>query len=148
MSNENPNEYNGWTNYTTWCVNLWLDNDEQTQNATKARVADFLEDWEPAPVIASIGITTAQARRYAVADMLKEWVDEVVWPGGEPIPACMATDLVNSALSEVDWHEIADAWIGPWLENQEPQETGRETFPSGTLHVPPFSDDEDGTFGH
>lgn len=26
--------YNGWKNYPTWCVNLWLSNDEGLYNET------------------------------------------------------------------------------------------------------------------
>src|SRR3990167_3704605 len=33
-------EYNGWTNYDTWAVGLWFDNDQETQNEVKSIVND------------------------------------------------------------------------------------------------------------
>jgi hypothetical protein len=35
--------YNGWTNYPTWCVNLWLSNDEGLYRATVELVDAWLE---------------------------------------------------------------------------------------------------------
>ena len=46
--------YNGWTNYETWCANLWLSNDEGCYNycidlarqaGTTALLAERLEDF-------------------------------------------------------------------------------------------------------
>jgi hypothetical protein len=51
-------EYNGWTNWATWNVNLWLDNDEQLHKLSKQMsspellqefcehfIHDFLDFW-------------------------------------------------------------------------------------------------------
>jgi hypothetical protein len=37
--------YNGWTNYETWNVALWIQNDEFLYNTAKACV-EFCADWE------------------------------------------------------------------------------------------------------
>jgi hypothetical protein len=90
--------YNGWTNYPTWAVNLWLSNDEGLYNATTELVAD-----------------TDSERRYAnethrllVADKLKTWVCDELAPD---LGASFAADLLGYALDQVDWDEIATAWI-------------------------------------
>ncbi len=82
--------YNGWANYPTWAVNLWLGNDEALYRlATEKVVAAGLE-------------------RGPVADALKSWVRDVLAPD---LGATFAADLLGYALDLVDWYEIADAWI-------------------------------------
>lgn len=40
------NTYNGWTNWSTWQINLWLDNEEPWYRAKQRflRAGDFSED--------------------------------------------------------------------------------------------------------
>ena len=96
--------YNGWKNYPTWAVNLWLSNDEGLYNETRERVtvavagSFTLYDFE----------TPEQVARVAVADMLKDWVTDELAPD---LGATFAADLLGYALGCVDWFELADAWI-------------------------------------
>jgi len=85
--------YNGWKNYPTWAVNLWLNNDPWSQ------------EW-------ALGITrdallNSEHGRLAVADALKHNVREMT----ENDNATLASDLLGYALDCVDWHETADAFI-------------------------------------
>jgi hypothetical protein len=79
--------YNGWTNYETWAVALWLDNEEGTYD-----------------------VRCEMARRarnvYSYADDLKAWVSE----GAPDLGATLWADLLGAALSEVNWQEIAENW--------------------------------------
>ena len=96
--------YNGWKNYPTWCVNLWLANDEPLYRAALGRTADVLAGEHPT----SEYWTVEESHRFNVAAMLKEWVTDDLAPDlGASFPA----DLLGWALSHVDWDEIADAWI-------------------------------------
>jgi len=76
-------EYNGWTNYETWVVSLWMDNEQSTY--------DFFRE---------------QARHWTdvdrFADCLKEYHEELL-----PKLKGFAADLMNAAMSEVNWFEIA-----------------------------------------
>lgn len=86
--------YNGWTNYPTWCVNLWLGNEEPLYREA-LDYAKWHADKSADP-------------RNGLASSLKRWVCDDLSPDlGASFPA----DLLSYALGEVDWYEIADAWL-------------------------------------
>lgn len=85
----------GWSNYPTWAVNLWLANDRKLSEEARARVrgVDSIED---------------------VPETLKTWVTNQMpdlsrWYG--PYGPTCAADLLSYALAEVDWFELAQEWI-------------------------------------
>jgi hypothetical protein len=86
MSNQQG--YNGWSNYPTWCVSLWLGNDRPLYDETRRRLR---------------GLT----QRHEAADALKTFVRDELAPD---LGASFAADLLGYALDEVDWIEIVDAW--------------------------------------
>lgn len=92
-------EYDGWTNYETWNVKLWLDNEQGTQElqkelAEQARRTPKVDVW-----------TREETTRFTLADLLKDYVEE-----NNPLAdeASMYSDLMDAAFSEVNWQEIAD----------------------------------------
>ena len=96
--------YNGWANYPTWCVNLWLGNDESLYNEAVEIVQAEIADEHPK----SQYWTIEESVRHMVADTLKDWVTDDLCPDlGASFPA----DLLAYALGEVNWTEIATAWI-------------------------------------
>jgi hypothetical protein len=84
--------YNGWKNYPTWAVHLWLTNDESSYDLALQIAEQNYASEHP---------------RYKVADALKLWVREEC----EPDEASLASDLLGYALDCVDWYEIADAFL-------------------------------------
>lgn len=94
--------YNGWTNYETWNVKLWIDNEQGSVNYWQDRALNWLT------ISKSDDLFTKQEN--AINDLrneLKEYFEE-----NNPLPeAGMYTDLLNAALSEVNWHEIAQSMI-------------------------------------
>ncbi len=94
--------YNGWKNYPTWAVNLWLSNDEPLYRETLDRVEHSIDIWR------RDDRTIDESPRYEAADMLRDWVTDELAPD---LGASFAADLLGYALGEVDWHEIADSWI-------------------------------------
>jgi hypothetical protein len=108
MSNET---YEGWTNYETWCVKLWLDNDqgtyEEVRGITRDITSDIDENGSP-----SEHWTTEQAKRFVLADALKDYVEELNADALDG--ASMATDLLGAALASVNWQEIADNILSDW----------------------------------
>ena len=90
--------YNGWKNYPTWAVNLWLNNDEGLYNEARERTSNAV--WERG--------TGNASKTLAVADALKAWVRDELAPD---LGASFAADLLGYALDQVDWQEIANAWL-------------------------------------
>ena len=100
----NPSEsagYNGWHNYETWAVKLWIDNERAEYDYWRN---ETVETW--ANTEATEYLTRSQAARFSLADSLKEWHQD-----NTPDLSGPFCDLLNAALSEIDWDEIADAML-------------------------------------
>ena len=100
-------EYNGWYNWETWCVNLWMDNDQGSHEmwrevARESIDADEGTNW------------------FYFEERLKEYLDylqEDMQNNG--IASGLAYDLLGGAISEVNTREIAMHWVADELENME-----------------------------
>lgn len=92
------NKYNGWTNYETWCVKLWIDNDQGSQGYWSERAQSAFDDAE-----ADKTFTRIENAAFALSAELKEEHEENTPTMGSGV----YTDLLNAALSSVNWHEIA-----------------------------------------
>lgn len=79
----NTEEYNGWANYETWLVSLWLDNDWASYNALEVLKAEPMSD-------------------YRKAERLEEQVRELY----DFELTGMVADLVNASFGRVHWIEI------------------------------------------
>lgn len=97
-------DYNGWKNYPTWCVNLWLSNDEGLYNETRTLCAEARDDVDETDPT----FTVQENWRANVVQRLKDWVTNELAPD---LGATFAADLLGYALGEVDWYELADAWL-------------------------------------
>jgi hypothetical protein len=75
--------YSGWTNYETWCVNLWLTSEPATEETLRMLVQ-------------------MNASEYWRADRLQDYVEEMAPIEG----ATVFVDLLRSALDNVNWREI------------------------------------------
>jgi hypothetical protein len=78
--------YNGWKNRETWCISLWLDNEEPTYR--------WLHDLVAGP-----------GTDYHKANTLRDMVE-----GENPLAdsASVYSDLLGAALGRVDWLEIIE----------------------------------------
>lgn len=90
--------YNGWTNYETWAVNLWLDNDQGSYEYWHEIAQEYFEGAN----------YDTESAAWNMADMLKQSHEDMNPLGDQ---ASAYSDLLGAALSEVNWHEIARHYI-------------------------------------
>lgn len=94
-------EYNGWTNYETWLMALWIGNEECLQDTANEMAEQSRHE-----------------DTYILADQLKCWIEsfeeieEIQNKGG------FVSDLLGAAMSEIDWFEIAEHY----REDLDPEE--------------------------
>ena len=100
--------YNGWSNYETWAVNLWLTNEQGTYHECCDLAGQAVAEAPECRQVRDRIWTGEEARNFLLADRLKEYVQEMNPLTGK---ASMFTDLLTAAISEVDWHEIAEAFL-------------------------------------
>src|SRR4051812_44316772 len=99
--------YNRYGNYETWNVVLWLENEEGTSRYWREAAR---EEMREAPRCRQVleGVWPAdRAATYRLADRLNEEVEE----GAPELEPSLYSDLLSAALSEVDWHEVAEAFL-------------------------------------
>ena len=94
-------KYNGWTNYETWLVNLWLSNDQGTEEMMND-MAKHSKDV------------------YSLMNEIKNFIEEL-----NPLKdnADLFSDLLNGALSECNFYEIAEHYYN---DNQEEEEEEKD----------------------
>lgn len=96
--------YNGYTNYETWCVNLWLDNDEGTYRYIQELTAEAVDED---------GDNPTSALETAIEDYVV---------GGMTDDGSVYSDLLSHALGMVDWREIAEGHVTTYYENNPTEE--------------------------
>ena len=108
-------DYNGWTNYETWNVKLWMDNDESTYRYWQEQTD---ETWKHARENqAWLGSTRKESAAAQLADTLKSEHEE-----NQPEVSGMYADLLGAVLSEVNWLEIAENLLADYRRaNIEPR---------------------------
>ncbi len=107
----NHKEYNGWWNYETWIVhNLWVDGDHGDQEFWHKEAEHAYNNSKTDNIL-----TKAMRARFDLAKTLKISIEE-----GNPITKpSIYSDLMDGAISEVNFQEIAGHLIDAILENEE-----------------------------
>ena len=89
--------YNGWTNYATWRVNLEIFDGFDPREM----------DWH-------------KLDKVELADCLKEYVSEILC--GQGSFNSLALDYALAFIAEVDWREIAEHMIDTYAEEEGEEE--------------------------
>ena len=89
-------KYNGWANYETWAVALWIDNDQSSYN--------YWRDVSKVALQGSGG--DKREAKLKIAEELRDFImDEA------PEVSGMYGDLLTSSLQAVDVYESAENWL-------------------------------------
>ena len=102
-------EYNGWENYETWCVKLWLDNDEFHYNLVLTMAEDAVRMADCENVKNGI-LTKSQCERMTLASMLEKEIEGWFYDFREENQEMlgMFQDLLLSSIGRVNFNEIAE----------------------------------------
>ena len=102
--------YNGWTNYETWAVKLWMDNDEGSYHYWQEAAREAwsgAEDKHPNQFM-----NRHDNARLILVERLKDEHDsQSEHPVFAASDGTVYADLLNAALSEVNWYEITDSLL-------------------------------------
>jgi hypothetical protein len=106
------NSYNGWYNYETWAVNLWLDSEEGSQNYWREAAKESLQTVRAHRESGDV-LTIDERAMVNLAHRLKDEHEEAL-----PSFTGFAADLLNAAMSEVNWREIAQHLVEAAMESE------------------------------
>lgn len=99
---EKPSDYNGWTNYETWDVKLWIDNDQASYDYWRDIAKEIYKGSKATEYASKI-----EQAGFSLRDVLSNEFDN-----NNPLEeASTYTDLLGSALQSVNWYEIAKSII-------------------------------------
>lgn len=108
----NKDRYNGWTNYETWAVSLWIDNDQATYHYWREETARHAREADSDEMVAKGLWTNREAARHNLARQLKDEISDAA----PDLDASLYSDLLRAALDEVNWTEIAENLLTDFTE--------------------------------
>ena len=96
-------KYNGWNNYETWLCNMWFDN------------FDFTDDLEMFESCESNDDVLDTIENY-IESLITDFVECSITDGAMH---GFIQDMLNSAMSEIDYREIAEHYVQDVIDELE-----------------------------
>lgn len=106
------NPYNGYKNYETWNVSLWIDNEQGDYDYVSENATDIYQNCDKDKHDFCNEFST----------WLKDYIEEQN-PLAEQ--ASMFSDILQAALDNVNWYDLAENWFEVCQEN-DPDDTETE----------------------
>ena len=98
--------YNGYVNYETWNVSLWLDNEQGSNEYYADLACEILEKNDGDP----------DKARYELGKVIRDNLIEYN-PLGDQVS--MYSDLLNASLRSVHWPDVAESFVELAVERIE-----------------------------
>lgn len=114
---KNTRDYNRFSNYETQTVSRWVDNDRTLFEYWQEQAAEHQRNAADCQEVLDGTWTAEEAARSNLAARLREEVID-----GSPIEFSLHSELLNAALSKIDWSEIAGSWLTELDDNKENRE--------------------------
>ena len=105
-------EYNGWTNWETWNLKLWIDNDENLYHEINSRVHANIFD----SIIKKGGFDNVDY--YEVSIMLHKYFETLIFDEQVHLLGFFR-DVSIQALNDVNFMEIAEHIVNDLREDEE-----------------------------
>lgn len=95
-------KYNGWTNYETWCLNIWIDNDQYLHERKEEAIRDVTLNFEGEEQIHELAHDLE-----LIVDNLKDNALEVG----------LLSDLLGAAVGNINFWELASHYLDDFNED-------------------------------
>lgn len=101
----------------TWCVKLHIDSEQAAQQTAEALTRQARAMAPRCSQVAEKIWPADRAAVFLLEDLLKDWIEDTViaqWQGPrgrEDFAHLLRLDLVTGYLGEVNWREIAEAYL-------------------------------------
>ena len=93
--------YNGWTNYETWCLNIWIDNDQYLAERKAELVREVTLHYDDKQV-------------YELSLLLESMVEELK---DNALEVGLLSDLLGGAIGKINFYELAEHYINDFNED-------------------------------
>ena len=93
--------YQGWKTKATWDLHLWLNEDPYFDEICGALINHVSDNRQLADNL---------------KDVATEYIYNQAWGEDQESPGDLASQLLLTAIDDIDWHEIATHRFEQWLE--------------------------------
>jgi hypothetical protein len=105
--------YNGYTNYQTWATAFWIDNDESCPEELLDQIREAIDKPNSNPYMSE-----ESHRRFKAKECVQQFVEETMLADIQGVNG-LAFDLLNSAISDIDWYDLAQHYLSTLKEETQ-----------------------------